>query len=240
MSKILFLPQPTAQQICAKESMTVQSNVPLEEFNEMAVYAEGLRSTINRPIEEIQGERNAVLFGTLPGVFSTNAVVGIITIGNRLKRTHDGQYVYEVAQAYVLDKALTMSKRTARKLAEADVFFELPRYSVIEMGIGASHGMLSIYVNREVFFSITEGSIITLELDSKVAKCVLDKHGHLRNFKSVMVHYGNMVRRFEWNDQCGIETQMDDEGNPVCYPSNENPEGDAPRHTLQIFCSYNK
>ena len=240
MDKIIFIPEPEALQLCAKEVTKVHSDVPLKEFCCMAVYAEGLSSKINKSLEDIQRESNAVLYGILPSSFPTDAVVGIAKLGKLLDYSAEGGYVYEVTDAFVLDQALVMSKKTARFLAETDLFFNLPRYSVLGLELSGMFDMLSFYVSHETFFSISQGTKLSLEIDNKVAEQILDEHGRLKKFNTICVHHGNMVRRFEWNEECHVETEMDDEGNPVCYPSREYPNEDQPRRTLHLLCTYKR
>ncbi|MBO4722701.1 MAG: hypothetical protein J5629_07190 [Muribaculaceae bacterium] len=240
MDKIVFIPQPQAQQLCANMLKVMHSKVPMQEYSSIIVYADGLSSKINRSLEEIQEEEIAVMFGNLPYFYPTNAVVGILRLGRQMEREGQDEYAYVVSSGYVFDNPLYMSKETASNLAETDLFFTLPRYSVVGMELSGMFDYLAFYVSREVFFSLTQGKTLKLEINKEVAKQILDEEGNLKNYDTIFIHHGNMMRKFEWNEECFIETEVDEEGNPVCYPTKDPVEGDAPRQRLHILCTYKR
>ena len=237
MDKIVFIPQPAANLLCAQVVTEMHSQVPLKEFSNVIVYADGLSSKINRNLEEIQMEANAVTFGLIPEHCTINAVVGIIKLGKLISSRPGKEYVYEVQKGAFFDNAMKMSKEIARNLTETDLFFTLPRYSMTGAHLSGDYGFLALYVNRKVFFSLKHEEVVTLEITTEIAKQLLNENGKLKKFDSIFLYHGNMMRCLEWNDKCFIETETDEEGNPVCYPS-KNPPFDIPRKWLHIFCDY--
>ena len=245
MGKILFLPQPHASKICSGILKVVHSESPLEKFSDVVIYGDEQVDNPDRSVEQRQLLHNQQLFGLLPTKIPEHAAVGMATIGEEippeiLKNPLGYGYVYEVRQAYTFDEAMKLSKSLAELLAKTNFFEQLPRHSVRGADICGEFGVLSFYVNKEVFFSLGEGCEITLELTPKVVEATLDENGELKEFSSFYVHYANLAKRFSWNSQCCVETERDEEGNIIYYPSDIQPSGTAARVALKLICSSDK
>ena len=245
MGKILFLPQPHASKICSGILKVVHSESPLEKFSDVVIYGDEQVDNPERSVEQRQLLRNQRLFGLLPTKIPEHAAVGIATIGEEIppeimENPLGYGHVYEVRQAYTFDEAMKLSKALAELLAKTNFFEQLPRHSVRDTDIYGEFGFLSFYVNHDVFFSLREGSVITLELTPEVAAATLDVDGKLKEFSSFYVHYANLVKHFQWNDKCRVETERDEEGNIIYYPSDSQPSGTAARVALKLICSFDK
>ena len=244
MRNVLFYPQPQASEICGGTLRIVHSDALLEEFSNVVIYGDEQVDNPKRSIEQIQTLRNEQLFGIVPEKIPTKAVIGIATVGKVItftegkNNTQGRGYVYDVVRAYLFDMPLSMSKEMALLFAKMGIFESVPYHYVLDSGIRDGMGFLSLNVNKKVFFSITDGSEITLELTPDVAEQVLDEEGNLKEFCSFYVHHGGLVKRFDWNDNCRIATENDEEGNLILFKSDVEPSGDAARMTLKLFCSY--
>ncbi|MBR5087735.1 MAG: hypothetical protein IKX31_12105 [Muribaculaceae bacterium] len=241
MGKIEFIPQPYASKLCAGVLRLVHSDAQLEKFDCVYIYADEQVLNSERSIEQIQMLRNQQLFGVLPNLLPTKAVIGYVVVsclikfeGNNLMR-HG--FLYEVNEAYVFDKPIYVSKEQALILAEADSFEEIPSHFILPTLIDGDNGILSFPVSTEVFSSLNEGSEIKLEVSHDVMNAIFNEDGNMKDFSGFQIYTGNRVKRFEWSDRCYIDYDIDEQGNLIFYKSDLHPSGKAPRQVLRLFCS---
>ena len=146
-------------------------------------------------------------------------------------------FLYEVKDAYVFYKPIYVSKEQALILAEADSFEGIPSHFILPTLIDGDNGILSFPVSAEVFFSLKEGSEIQLEVSHDVMNAIFNEDGNIKDFSGFKIYYGNLVKRFEWNDKCCVDYDTDEQGNLVFYKSELHPSGKVPRQVMRLFCS---
>ena len=241
MGKIEFIPQPHASKLCAGVLRLVHSDAQLEKFDCVYIYADEQVLNSERSIEQIQMLRNQQLFGVLPNLLPTQAVIGYVVVGCLIKFENNSLmkhgFLYEVKEAYVFDKPMYVSKEQALILAETVSFEGIPSHFVLSSSIDGDNGILSFPVSNEVFFSLKEGSEIRLEVSQDEINAIFNEDGSMKDFSGFQIYNGNHVKRFEWNDRCFVDYDTDEQGNLVLYKSDLHPSGKAPRQVLLLFCS---
>ena len=241
MGKIEFIPQPHASKLCAGVLKLVHSDAQLEKFDCVYIYADEQVLNSERSIEQIQMLRNQQLFGVLPNLLPTKAVIGYVVVRCLIKFEDKNLmkhgFLYEVNESYVFDKPIYVSKEQALILAEADSFEEIPSHFILPTSIDGDNGVLSFPVSAEVFFSLEEGSEIQLEVSHDVMNAIFNEDGNIKDFSGFQIYNGNLVKRFEWNDRCCVDYDTDEQGNLVFYKSELHPSGKVPRQVLRLFCS---
>lgn len=244
MGKIEFIPQPYASKLCAGVLRLVHSDAQLEMFDCVYIYADEQVLNLERSIEQIQMLRNQQLFGVLPNLLPTKAVIGYVVVGCLIKFEENNLlkhgFLYEVKEAYVFDKPMCVSKEQALILAETDSFEGIPSHFILPTSIDGDNGILLFPVSTEVFFSLKEGSDIQLEVSHDVMNAIFNEDGRMKDFRAFNIYNGNHVKHFEWNDRCCIDYDTDEQGNLVFYKSDLVPLGKAPRQVLRLFCSNNQ
>ena len=244
MGKIEFIPQPHASKLCAGVLRLMHSDAQLEKFDCVYIYADEQVLNSERSIEQIQMLRNQQLFGVLPNLLPTKAIIGYVVVGCLIKFKDNNLMkhgsLYEVKEAYVFDKPMYVSKEQALILAETDSFDGIPSHFILPTSIDGNNGILSFPVSVEVFFSLKEGSEIQLEVSHDVTKAIFNEDGSMKDFSDFQIYNGNHVKRFEWNDRCCIDYDTEEQGNLVFYKSDLYLSGKVPRQVLRLFCSNNQ
>lgn len=241
MGKIEFIPQPHASKLCAGVLKLVHSDAQLEKFDCVYIYADEQVLNSERSIEQIQMLRNQQLFGVLPNLLPTKAVIGYVVVGCLIKFEDNNLmkhgFLYEVKEAYVFDKPICVSKEQALILAESNSFEGISSHFVLSSSIDGDESILSFPVSVAVFFSLKEGSEIQLEVSHDVMNAIFNEDGNLKDFSDFQIYNGNHVKRFKWNDRCCIDYDTDEQGNLVFYKSYLYLSGKVPRQVLRLFCS---
>lgn len=241
MGKIEFIPQPYASKLCAGVLKLVHSDAQLEKFDCVYIYADEQVLNMERSIEQIQMLRNQQLFGVLPNLLPTKAVIGYVVVGCLIKFEDNDLmkhgFLYEVMEAYVFDNPMYLSKEQALILAKSNSFEGIPSHFVLSSSIDGDNGFLSFPVSIEVFFSLKKRSEIQLEVSHDVMNAIFNEDGSMKDFSAFNIYNGNHVKRFEWNDRCCIDYDTDEQGGLVFYKSDLHPSGKVPRQVLRLFCS---
>lgn len=144
MGKIEFIPQPYASKLCAGVLKLVHSDAQLEKFDCVYIYADEQVLNMERSIEQIQMLRNQQLFGVLPNLLPTKAVIGYVVVGCLIKFEDNDLmkhgFLYEVMEAYVFDNPMYLSKEQALILAKPNSLEGIPSHFVLSSSIDGDNG----------------------------------------------------------------------------------------------------
>lgn len=195
----------------------------------------------NTPIEWIMEAHNHAVYGNIPapGKLALGAITGYIeTRGDSLSepsiwsRGLLGE-LCRVSYVRIFDRPIYVPENALSDwYISGEALFELPRHYIDDLCRPWEVGdALEVPLSKDLFDSIPDIGVLTLDLCGILKELVLDENGNLRKYSSLNLTCGNRSKSVKFcADIC---TETDGDGNPMLYPSVY--DDMATRRRLRLF-----
>lgn len=241
--KTLKVTQPYATLICYGLIGEVPVEVPQEErFERIYIYATEQEINPQTPIELVQLVSNQWLYGYIDKTESlpVNAVIGFVNVDyENVANTPiwNAAFGKETCCAYsarVFDSPIYIPYDALEdiNLEFADIFPSHVMHSSCAWFSGHS---LNVPLREQLFFNFVHHNKLVLDVDMKLAQLVLDENSALREIRFLIIECGNRSRSY--NCKAELISDLDENGEPILYPSILGVGGREVRLRLLVSCN---
>jgi len=195
------------------------------------------------PVEWLMETHNHQVYGNIPSedMLPNGAFLGWIEVVDHPYATtsfwcmeQEGS-VFRVVRPRIFDHPLAMPSNAYEDYLFEHLLDAIPVFYLHEFAEPMDWGEeLELPVNERLFNTIIRVGKITLDIFGTLASCVLDENGELKKFKLLTLACGNRRRCFNFHGE--IDTDLNENWEPILYPSLLEPCGFEIRRRLVLHC----
>lgn len=218
---------------------------PMELVNRLLVISSGPVFDYEMPVEFIMEGHNQIVFGNIPPInkMAKDAVVGVVELGwkeegdvNPLWRNMLQGDLYHVLSCYVFNVPVNLSLVEKLNLTADDLLRALPFHFVDSIyGLADLSKTLLVNLGSYSFGMVDYLHALTLDLTPQVKEVVLDENENIKDFKYLLLTFGNEEKRYEFKAHLKVDHNTKEE--PVLYNSVLEPCGKNIRRQIVLDCS---
>ena len=240
--KTIKVTQPYAILICMGQIGEVPIEVLHQErFERIYIYATEQVFNPQTPIELVQLVSNQWLYGYIDKTESlpVNAVVGFVDVDYEIPvntpiwNAAFGKETCHAYSAHVFDSPINIPYDALENinLEFADIF---PSHVMHSNCAWFSNHSLNFPLSEQLFFNFVHHNKLVVDVDVKLAQLVLDENRALREIRFLHIYCGNRSRSY--NCEAELISDLDENGEPILYPSILGVGGREIRLRLLVSC----